>query len=197
MSFKIDASQVKKLARFAADVPDAVARAEFRAVNKVAEKATTRSKTAITGIVALTPTYVSDRMFLTRALLGKPVALITARTRPTKLFTYGAKQLTAPAPRAKGDPSRGIPAGRKAAGIAAGFKAGGGKKPIPNAFLMRLRSDNGFGVFTREGNRLRHRYGPSVDQTFRLVISDIKDDVATDLEQTYAAQLDYELKGIK
>ena len=197
MSFKIDASQVKKLAKFAADIPDAVSRAEFRAVNKVADKTFTRSKREITSIVSLTSTYVGERMFIKRALPGAPVALITARTRPTKLFTYGVRQLTVAAPRAKGDPSRGISAGRKAAGVAAGVKAGGGKKPIPKAFLMRLRSDNGFGVFTREGNRLRHRYGPSVDQTFRLVITDIKDDVGAELEQTYASQLEFELKGLR
>lgn len=197
MTFKVDASGVKKLSRFAADVPDAVARAEFRAVNKVAEQTFTRSKRQITNIVSLKASYVAERMHIQKALMAKPLALITARTRPTKLYTYGARQLTVAAPRAKGDPSRGIPAGRKAAGVAAGVRKGGAKKAMPGAFLMQLKNDNGLGIFTRSGRLLRHRYGPSVDQTFTLVIKDIRDDVGTELEQTYAAQLEYELKGIR
>lgn len=197
MTFKVDASDVKKLSRFAADIPDAVARAEFRAVNKVADKTFTRSKRAITSIVSLKANYVSDRMHIQRAQMQKPLALITARTRPMKLFTYGARQLTAAAPRAKGDPARGIPAGRKAAGVAAGVKAGGVKVPMAGAFLMQLKNENGWGIFTRSGKKLRHRYGPSVDQTFTLVIKDIRDDVGAELEKTYASQLEFEIKGIK
>lgn len=197
MKFTIDTKAVSSLAKYAVDIPDAVARAEFRSVNKVAEKTHTRSKREITSIVSLSSSYVSDRMEITKALPGKPLAIITARTFPTKLYTYGVRQLTVSDPKSKGNAALGIAAGRRGSGVAVGVRAKGGKKPIPMAFIMRLQNNNGYGVFTRTNGKLKHHYGPSVDQTFTLVIGNIRDSVEEELEQTYAAQLDYELKGIR
>lgn len=197
MSFKLDTSGVKSLVDFTGQFEEATARAEFRAVNKVAEKTSTRSKREIVSIVNLSASYVRERMSLQKAQLYKPVAFIKGRTRPTRLITYAARQLTASAPKAKGNARVGIPAGRKAAGVSVGVTRKNGRKTMASAFLMPLKNDNGLGIFTRTGGKLKHHYGPSVDQTFTLVIENIRDDVGADLEDTLAKQLDYELRNIR
>lgn len=203
MSFKIDTSEVKQLVNFTGKFEDAIARAEFRAVNKVAEKANTRSRREITTRVNLSATYVRDRMTLTKAILGRPTATIVGRGRATTLTSYGAKQLTSAAPKSRGSAALGIPAGRKAAGISVGVDPRKGRRTMNGAFFVRF--ENGYkGVFSRQANDngkgnwggIWHKVGPSVDQTFSLVIRDIRDDVSADLEDTMAKQLDYELKGL-
>lgn len=197
-------------------------RAEYRAINKVAAKAMTRSRREIVSQVNLTDSYVRERMTLTQARSDSPVAIISARVRPTTLSTYGAKVVTAPAPNAKGDARRLIPAGRKGVGVTVAVKKGGTRKLIRGAFVMPLKAgavaaNNGMGVFVRSGSRgeaqakqaglrtgkagggvvaggLKHLYGPSVDQVFRGVISDIEKDVAADLEKTVADQTEFEVR---
>lgn len=185
---------VDQAVEFVTGIEPAVKRAEYRAVNKVADKTATKSKRLITTIVSLTPTYVGQRLSVDKASLDRPVAVITGRDRPTKLYTYGAKMVTVASPRSKGNVATGLSPGRKQAGVKVGVKPGGAKKLMPSAFILPLKNGNGLGVFTRSGGRLKHHYGPSIDQTFTLVIKDIKDEVADDLEKTFAAQLEFELK---
>lgn len=196
MSFKIDAREVKALVGYVEGFEDAIARAEYRAVNKVAEKTLTRSRREITSRVALTQSYVRERMTLSPAAPKYPIAVISGRTRPTRLATFGAKQLKRPAKKAKGDPLRAIPAGFAQAGVSV-MVTPGARKSMPGSFLIPLRNNNGMGVFWRYRDEIEHLYGPSVDQVFSNVITDIKDDVQADLEKTLAAQIDYEIKGLK
>lgn len=186
---KVDTSQLETLARRFGLAGEQVARVQSRAINRVAEKAYTRSRRAIVSQVALTDTYVRDRMSLSKATESRPVAIISARRRATTLATYGARQITASAKRAKGDPRRGISAGRKQAGISVLVGRAKGRKKMSSAFFMPLRAGkeaggNGMGVFVREGRNGEpiHLYGPSVDQVFRGVIDDIVPDVIAELE---------------
>lgn len=192
---KIDVSEIKTLIPTIEGMEEAIHRAEYRAVNKVADKTNTRSRRAITTLVNLSDKYVRDRMKIQYARPGYAVAEITGRGRGTTLTTYGARQVTESAPKAKGNARLGIPKGRKAAGISVSVKPGS-RKVISSAFFMPLKNQNGMmGVFTRSaGSKPKHRLGPSIDQTFTLVIRDIKDEVGADLEATYAKQLEYELR---
>ena len=184
---KVDTAQLEALARRFGLAGEQVAKVQSRAINRVAEKANTRSRRAIVSQVALTDNYVRDRMSLSKATESRPVAVIAARRRATTLATYGAKQITASARRAKGDARRGIAAGRKQAGISVLVGRAKGRKKMAGAFFMPLRAGNeaggnGMGVFIRQGGTIVHKYGPSVDQVFRGVINDIVPDVTAELE---------------
>lgn len=153
---KVDASQLETMARRFGLAGEQVARVQVRGINRVAEKANTRSRREIVSQVALTDTYVRDRMSLSKATEGRPVAIISARRRATTLATYGARQLTAAAKRAKGDARRGIAAGRKQSGISVIVGRSTGRKKMAGAFLIPLRAGrenggNGMGVFIRTG----------------------------------------------
>lgn len=174
-------------------------RAEYRAINKVASKAVTRSRREIVSRVNLTQTYVRERMELRPATPRRPEAFVVARVRHTRLATYGAKQVTVAAKRAKGDKLRGIGAGRKQAGVMVGVTRAKGKRRMPGAFLVPLRAGkagglNGMGVFIREGKRIRHLYGPSVDQVFRGILPALQQQVADDLEKAVLEQTEYEVR---
>lgn len=195
MKFKIETRDILKLVPVVESVPEAVARAEFRAVNKTTDKTVTMTRRRVVESVNLTNAYIKSGLKVTSATKDKPVALITAPRRPTKLYTYDARAVFAPAPKAKGNPRVGLPPGKKFAGVTVSVKRAGARKPVSgNAFLLPLLNNNGLGIFTREGGRLKHHYGPSVGQHFSLVIDDETDNIAADLEKTFLAQLDYELK---
>lgn len=182
-------------------VPQAVDRAAYRAVNKVAAKTVTRSRKLISSQLSLKSDYIRDRMRIDKASPGNPTAIIRARLRATTLSSYGASQLTRGAKnrKARGDALRAIAAGRKAAGISVEVKRGVRKK-MPGAFTLPLRAGkvsggNGFGVFIRRGGRLEHQYGPSVDQAFRRIKDELAPEISADLATTFFAQLAYELKS--
>lgn len=197
MSAKIDLSEIKALAESVSEYGEAVRRAEYRAVNKVAAKEHTAAKKKIASAVNLSPSYVGENLTLKPAQLGEPTAVITGRFRPTKLSTYGAKLVLAPAPRSRGNPKIGLPAGSKATGVSVSVKRGGARKVMNNAFLLELKSGNGLGVFTREGGRLKHHYGPSVDQGLTLYIRDNERAIGEDLEKTFLAQVEFEIGEVK
>lgn len=208
---KIDASELDALAKRLGLSADQIARVQYRAINRIADKAFTRSRREIVSTLSLTDRYVSDRMTLTKATEDRPFAVVSARRRPTTLATYGARQLVAAAKRAKGDARRSIPAGRKQAGISVLVSRSAGRKKMAGAFLIPLRAGkvdggNGMGVFIREGGlpvatkalsqtgtivgkhrwrrggQLRHLYGPSVDQAFRWAREVVVPELKTELE---------------
>lgn len=201
-------------------VANSAARATYRAVNKVASKAFTRSKREITSRVNLTSAYLNKpdytgapRLEIIKATSAKPVAIIRARKRGTRLATYGAKQLVRKADKKRiaasgkklwgvnagaGDTRRGIPKGSVPAGVSVKVLRGGQRKRMRSAFFMPLKNSNGMGVFIRTGvgrKAMKHLYSLSVDQVFRRVIDDIKDDVARDLSETLAKQVAFEFRG--
>ena len=164
------------------------AKAAVRAINHAAKRIRTEGSKRIRAQVDLPAKYVNDKLQITQyATEAKPVAAISGRIRATRLARYKAKGLTAPAPYGRtGDALRGIPAGRKHAGVAVGVKKGA-KKKIKRFFLIPLqRGPKGakqgawiqedeeklFGVFLRTGKGkkdIKHLYGPSVHQLWRRV----------------------------
>ena len=198
MRVTIDATALDRLSKSLGVGADVLARAQFRAINKAAEKGVTASRRAIASEVALTQAYIRDRMALQRATAAQAVAVIRARKRATTLARFSARQLTRSAPGAKGDARRGIGSGRKQGGVSVKVKTQGPRKAMPKAFLIPLRAGgeagaNGFGVFTRQGRSIRHRYGPSVDQVFRSIRNQVAPGIAQDLEVQIVKQLQYEL----
>lgn len=210
----------KQAASAVARIDNALTRSVYRAVNKVAGKAFTRSKREILSRVNLTSAYLNrpdytgaPRLEIIKATSAKPVAIIRARKRGTRLATYGAKQLIRKADKKRiaasggklwgvnagaGDTRRGIPKGSVPAGVSVKVLRGGQRKRMRSAFFMPLQNSNGMGVFIRTGagrKAMKHLYSLSVDQVFRRVIDDIKDDVARDLSETLAKQVAFEFKG--
>lgn len=156
MRVQLNPRVINDLTRDMSMAQDAIDRAIYRGINKVANKAFTRGRSEISSQVNLSASYVRDRMDMSPASPGRFVAVISARMRNTTLSTYGARQATRKAKRAKGDARRGIAAGSKQAGISVAVKRGGGRKRMPGAFLIPLRAGkddggNGMGVFIREG----------------------------------------------
>jgi len=177
-------------------IPAAIARARVRALNKVAATTRTEASRRIRQSVRLSASYINRPGVLTviRAKADGNEAIIRARKRPTRLATYGAKQLTRAAPRAKGDALRGIPAGRRQAGVSVNVT--GTRKRMPGAFLIPLKNGNGMGVFTRTGparNQVEHHYSLSVDQIFKKIRPDLSVIAASKLRDVMQTQLAYEL----
>jgi hypothetical protein len=192
--------QLRRAARDIRNIPSASQRAGYRAVNTVLGKVETQSRRYIAGQINLPQSYIRELTRTTKASQNSTAAYIRMRIRAVRLARFDARQLTTPAPRAKGDPRRGIPAGRKRAGVSVKVGRKGGRKIMRGAFLMPLRAGaiggaNGMGVFVRDAGGLRHRYGPSPDQIFRRWRSEAAPDIRAMLAQAYISQLRYELKG--
>lgn len=152
--------------------PEKVRRAAHRALNRIAERARTRSDRAIREQIAFPASYLgpaSKRLWVqTKASKTSLEAVVRGQGRPTSLARFTRQKPPAP-----GQPGRGNAQG----GVNVRVKAGGGQKLISRAFLIRLKNNNvGLAVRTRGGqppgsykpkeigNNLWLLYGPSVDQ---------------------------------
>ena len=160
------------------------------AVNEVIKRFEGDALKGMTADIGLTPAYVKSKtdLQLANSVLN-PKAQMVTRGNLTILGRYPLQQLTQPASRAKGDPSRGIGAGRKQAGVRATIK-----RSAPAArdkwFTMRLRAGAGpgenVGVFVRATGRTKpkHIYGPAPYSLFRHQIGVYASDVEADLAET-------------
>lgn len=197
LSIKVDPRGLQDLAKGLGNVSIAFAGASVAAVNTVAEQAKFTTIKQIPEEIRLTEAYVASKMSFKAATEAQPTAIVSAEDRPTVLTRFQVAQLTKPASsRAKGDPSRGIPPGRKAAGVHVTVKAGA---DMPGGFLVPLKGGNGLGVFTRirgttAKNAIKHRYGPSVDQAFNTILKTLAPDVADSLEKQAGIELDEAIK---
>lgn len=203
---QIDVRQLESAANEIGIAASVVQRTIYRAINGVAAKAMTRARRDIVSQVNLSAKYVRERISLRKAGPGSLRAVIAGRQRPTRLATYGARQVTKNAARAKGDPARNISPGRKQAGVSVSVKKGGGRKTMRGAFLIPLRAGqvggaNGMGVFMRTGpgrKDIQHKYGPSVDDVLSGVIKTMESDVQSELEAALLRQARYEFgKALK
>lgn len=162
------------------------------AVNEVATRFEAAARKAMNAGLNLSDQYVADRMSIVRAA-GTPRAEIVARGDLTILGRYPNAQLTTAARgKARGDAARGIPAGRKQAGVAVEIRRGQAKAQ-PKWFTMRLRAGtqagDKVGVFVRTGaGPLKHIYGPSPYSLFRYQINANTDELTADLERTAVAR---------
>lgn len=191
---------IRSAAKRLRTVPEASARAAYRAVNTVAARVSTMAKREIAAQINLPESYIAQQTRTQPATAAMPVAEVRMRLRAVRLARFSAAQITKPARRAKGDPRRGIGAGSKQAGVAVKVARTGGRKIMPGAFLVPLRAGNtaggnGMGVFVRKGRDIKHLYGPSPDQLFRRWRSEAAPDIKRLLFQAYASQLRFELRG--
>lgn len=198
MSLTIDKRQVSLARKFIRGTINAAEKAQFRAVNRVASKFRTASSKAIRDQVRLPASYVNENLTINqKATERNPTAVISGRKRPTRLARYGAKQLARAAGSARGDRLRGIPSGKKQAGVSVSVSRQGGRKKMRGAFLLPLKNAGVMGVFVRTGSGkkdIEHLYGPSVDQVFRGVRDELKPEISKDLVKEYRAQLRYAIQ---
>ncbi len=201
---KVDSKSLSDLSKGLGSVMLNLGHASASAINTTVDSTTKRSKITITTQINLTPPYVDKKFSVTKATDDNPTATITARDGPTVLTRFNAKQVITPATRAKGDRSRAIPPGYKSGGVSVNVKTGGARGVIEHGFLMKLRAGavsggNGFGVFTRTGpgkNDYRQRYGPSVDQAFKVVLREIAPSVGQELEANAVKELDKTIEKV-
>lgn len=199
MSLVIDRRQFRQARRYLEGTTKALDKARYRAVNRVAAKTRTAASREIRAQVRLPAAYVNENLTITqKATLTSAVAVISGRRRPTRLARYGAKQLArAATARARGDQLRGIPAGRRQAGVSVSVSRRGSRQKMRGAFLLPLRNSNMMGIFLRTGRGpkdIEHRYGPSVDQVFRGVRKSLEPSIRGDLAAEYRSQLRYALQ---
>lgn len=198
MSLTIDNRQFGQARKFVKGTLRAAEKAQFRAVNRVASKFRTAASKAVRGQVRLPASYVNDNLKVRKkATQNNPEAVISGRKRPTRLARYGAKQLARSAKGAAGDQSRGISAGKKQAGVSVAVSRSSGRKKMRKAFLLPLRGTGTMGVFVRTGpgdKDIKHLYGPSVDQVFRDVRTELKPQIGKELAKEYQAQLNHAIQ---
>lgn len=186
-AFSIDVSQVRERA-------EALARAEnltddvaiVRVLNNVVDDVYETARGRMNAGINLTDAYLQSKMAVIHATPGRGLrAEIIARggrSDQSPLSRYMVGYETAPAPRAKGSTTKGIPAGQKQAGVKVEVSRGK-VKTLKNAFTMPLRAGgtaggNGIGVFTRSRyGVVRHRYGPAVYQLFRVAAGELEESV--------------------
>lgn len=183
--------ELKKAAQWVRTIPDTAQRAAVAAVNRSALELRKLATDEMQGRVNLPASYVRGKLRVVKATASNPVGLIAIRRRAVRLARFGAQQLSASAPRAKGDASRGIAKGRKQAGVS--VQVSKGRKMMRSAFLVPLLSGNGMGVFVRTGpdrKNIEHLYGPSPDQIFRAW----RDDNLRRVQDTLVANFDIEFR---
>lgn len=203
IGLKIDGSKaLRNLAKDISRFPEQAAAAGMAAANDVAELVMTAAPRDITQRLNLPPTYIREKFVLYKAKRAIDPAVVAARKRPTRLARFAVQQLTTdvkhPA-RSKGDVLRGIPAGKKAAGVSVKVLRSGQRKRMPGSFLLPLRAGkidggNGMGLFWRWRKEIEHEYGPSPDQEFNYWIGKNQAKIDALLIQAYRSRFAREMK---
>lgn len=200
---------VKNIEALAVDLggasPAEFARASVLALNEAVDRTYDLARDRITTGVNLSDEYLRRRMRVTHATAAKPQAEITAsgtRSDMTRLARYDAQMHIVPRDTARRNRNRGvlgIPQGSKQQGVSVTVMRGS-EKSLDSGFMLRLRqgSEQGdkFGVFIREGKRLKHLFGPSVYQLFAWQAPRLVGEVTDDLEKTLIDRVAEQLKDI-
>jgi hypothetical protein len=185
--------------------PDKLAESAVSALNETAERTFTLARDRITEGVNLSDPYLRRRMEVVKAdKLGLHADIIARgdTSELTRLATYDAKMVIVPRDTAGRNRNRGvlgIPKGLKQQGVNVTVMRGN-EKTLDTVFLLRLRQGSRqgdkFGVFLRDGKRMKHLFGPSVYQLFAWQIPRISGEVADDLEKTLIDRVAEQLKDI-
>lgn len=200
LSVKISGgSGLKALAAKVKKYPQDLAEATLQTANDVAETVISRAATDITQRYNLPASDIREKFSLRLAKRFDDVAIVAVRKRGTRLARYDAQQLTVAAPRAKGDKRRGIPAGRKQAGVSVQVLRGGPRKEMKDAFFLPLRGGskagvNGMSIFWRYEKDIEHMYGPSPHQAFRRWIKENNPKISNLLAKTISARIAQQLR---
>lgn len=167
-----------------------------RVVTEQAGKFDTRLRRAMNAGIALDDGYISSRMDIERTANVPRVTISAAgpaapgRKGLTILGHYSPRVTTSAAKgKAKGDPSRGVPAGQRASGVQVEVRKGE-PKTLTGAFTMTLRGSGKTGVFVREGGKARHLYGVSPYSLFRFQIGAQQEAMAAELQQAVVTALE-------
>lgn len=198
---EIEAKGLQRLRRTLQGLQQDSHRSMVMAVNYAARRGRTEGGREIRRQVNLKAPYVNENLKVSRQAKQsdpEPYAVISGRVRPVRLARYGARQLTQRGPYARGDLLRGIKSGRKQAGVSVKVKPGGRPRKMRKAFLVPLKrgkmpgDKTNMGVFIRTGkdkNAIRHLYGPSVDQVFSRIRSELSPAIRQDLASEYSRLL--------
>lgn len=196
LNVSVDISALERLANSLGSLDSAsIGQAAMTAVNAVADETYDMVRPRMLQTINLPDAYLQERMVVKHATSPDTTvsaSIIATGSKPmlTTLARYNALQLVtaAKSPRARGNPARGIPAGMKAAGVSVEVTRGSAKV-MPGAFMMPLKNGSGrMGVFTRDGGKLKHRYGPSVYQMFNTIAGDILGPVGDTLADRVALE---------
>lgn len=177
------------------------------ALNETIDRTYDLASDRITTGINLSDDYLRRRMTVEHASGSKLEASITAtgsRALMTRLATYDAAMVIVPrkttrASRAKGLLPIPIGVGAKQGAVRVTVTRGSTKMGT-DMFMLPLRTGNvlgeKFGVFRREGGKLKHLFGPSVYQLFAYQAPRIVDDVAEDLQQTLLNKVEEQVDRI-
>jgi hypothetical protein len=224
MKISLKVSGLDGLKNLAAQIkryPAQAAEAGTQAANDVAGTVVTRASQDLTQRYNLSTSYIRSKFQLRLARRFDEAAVVAARKSGLPLARYAAQQITVAAPRAKGDASRGIAAGRKQAGVSFKVRRSGARHTIRRAFLMPLKAGssqggNGLGIFWRDDGgfeqsmveeeitwdgkkgvqkgKARHLYGVSPHQGYRYWIKQNSPAVPDLLAKAFAARLAQQLR---
>jgi hypothetical protein len=163
----------------------ALAEAAANTVNLVTERFDVKQQAAQRADIALDPSYIARKTKFWPATPGNPTATITTSGDLTIMSRY---PLSLMADREQRDKA-GRRYGRRQAGVNVTIKR---SAPVEESlwFLMRLKNDNGTGVFVRTSSgRTKHMYGPSPYSLFRHQIAVGEPALLDDLLDTGAAAM--------
>lgn len=181
---------------------ESLRQAVVQQMRPVLDRYVSSTQAAMRAGIALSEGYVSSRMeYEPPSIVPKAVVTAHGPARPNRagltiLGHYSPAVTTQPAKRprrSKGDSSRGIPAGSKAAGVQVEVTRGA-PKVIPGAFTMKLRrgdqAGDQIGVFVRSGAAVRHLYGVSPYSLFRFQVSRSEGELADRLQDALGIAID-------
>ena len=191
-AFSVNVSDVEEQAERLAQIENLSKDvAMIRTLNAVVDDVYETARGRMNAGINLTDAYLQSKMAVVHASpdrgLRAEIIARGGRDDQSPLGRYYAGQATVAAPRAKGDPSRGIAGGSKRAGVKVEVSRGK-VSVLKNAFTMPLRAGstaggNGIGIFTRSRyGVVRHRYGPAVYQLFRVAAGELEQSVGDILE---------------
>jgi hypothetical protein len=183
IEFKIDVSKLIDRSDTIGKLPHEISKQTVAAINTIASVTYDKSRKMIATQVNLGRDKVDSKMGFEVATEDRPTATITARGRGTLLANFGAKQIKVPSSRSK--------SGVKNAGVSVNIKPSGATGVIERGFFMKLKTSGAIGVFARDlSGKMVHRYGPSVDQVFKGVSTEITPQVEADLQKEILAEFD-------
>lgn len=193
--------QLKSIADTYRRFPEAAAVAGREAANDVARTVITDASRDITQRYNLPASYIRDKFRLQLATTND-IAIVAAQRRTINLSRFEANQITAPAPRAKGDARRKISKGRKQAGVSVKVLRAGARKTMQGAFLIPLRAGsesggNGMGLFVRIGparNNIKRLAGPAPYQVFSAWVKEHRPDINAQLARAWQSRIQREIQ---
>lgn len=185
--FELDASQLVGLADGLGQLSgERLAAAAAAAVNVVVGRFDAKQRAGQIADINLDPDYIARKTRVRPATPGDTTAKITTSGDLTVMDHYPLALLTRDGTEVD---KAGRRYGRRQAGVRVAIKPSAPTEQ-PLWFLMRLKNDNGTGVFVRtSAGKKKHMYGPSPYSLFKHQIDVGAPALLDDLQTTGAAEL--------